>query len=133
MRTGLGNSTDVGLLQAFRLERLAYVLLLCASLVLQGAVPSFATALFGQPRDALNFILCNGSSPVEDRNDTVGGSHPCLSGQCAMASSDPGVPQAGQAWNIDQTRHAHYVGADDRFTLVRDALRVAIRGPPHKP
>lgn len=133
MRTGLENRTDVGLLQAFRQERLAYVLLLCACLVLQGAVPSFAAALFGQGHDALNFVLCNGSTPVEDSNDTVGGGHPCLSGQCAMAGSDPGVPPAAQVWKIDQTRQSQFVGADERIVLARNAMRVAIRGPPHNP
>jgi len=133
MRTGTGIRTDIGLLQAFRHERLSYVLLLCACLILQGAIPSFAAVLFAQSGDGLNFILCNGSAPVEDRNDTIGGSHPCLSGQCAMASGDPGVPQAAQAWNVDHTRRTRYVGADERITCAPNALRVAIRGPPHTP
>lgn len=133
MRTGIGINTDIGLLQAFRHERLSYVLLLCACLVLQGAVPSFAAALVGQNRDALNFILCNGSTPVEDSKGTVGGSHPCLSGQCAMASGEAGVPPAAQAWNVHQTLRAQYVGADEHITPAGHVLRVAIRGPPHKP
>jgi len=133
MRTGTGISTDIGLLQAFRHERLSYVLLLCTCLILQGAVPSFAAVLSAQSGGALNFILCNGTTPVEDGNDTIGGSHPCLSGLCAMASGDPGVLQAAQAWNVDHTRRARYVGADKRITCALNILRVAIRGPPDTP
>lgn len=112
---------------------MAYVLLLCVCLVLQGAVPSFAAALFGQRQDALNFILCTGSAPIEDQSGAAGGSHPCLSGQCAMAGSDPGIPHAGQAWIIDQTCPARHTGADDRIARSGDILRVAIRGPPRNP
>ena len=127
--TGIGT---IGLLAAFRSERLSYVLLLCACLTLQSAFPAVA-ALLARDRDAaVAFILCEGGR-YRGSPDGLAAGHACPAGACAMAGCAAGLPAASADLSFARPRGAAAVVAPHAIVLPHPPAAVTIRGPPRHP